>query len=145
MVHSDLKLHLSYPPPLSLCFNQWETSWFHQTNLRSCQGDPLSPYLFILASEGLTKLLRLGEQNSQIHGVQIAPKCPTISHLMFADNTILFPRATPAEITRLNSILKVYQTSSGKLLNKSKQVAFFPKASLTAKDLLISTPSNSNP
>lgn len=50
------------------------------------QRDPLSPYLFILCSEVLSK----EEDRGFLHGIKVARQAPTISHLMFVDDTMLF-------------------------------------------------------
>jgi hypothetical protein len=50
------------------------------------QGDPLSPYLFIMCAEGLTALIRHAEARGDIHGVKICRNAPIISHLLFADD-----------------------------------------------------------
>ena len=47
------------------------------------QGDPLSPFLFILCAEGLSTLLRDAEAKKEIHGVKIGKKVVPISHLFF--------------------------------------------------------------
>ena len=47
------------------------------------QGDPLSPYLFILCAEGLSALIRKKEVEGRIHGCRIARGAPTVSHLFF--------------------------------------------------------------
>lgn len=41
-----------------------------------CQGDPLSPYLYILCVEGLTSLIRKAEQSSRMHGVCVCRGAP---------------------------------------------------------------------
>lgn len=56
------------------------------------QGDPLSPYLFVLCVEGLSNALDTTTARGDIHGCQISPLAPTISHLLFADNSFFFPR-----------------------------------------------------
>lgn len=47
------------------------------------QGDPLSPYLFLLYAEGLSSLLRGAERRSLISGFRLAHTCPSVSHLFF--------------------------------------------------------------
>jgi hypothetical protein len=54
------------------------------------QGDPLSPYLFILCAEGLSALIRHAEARGDIHGVKICRNAPIVSHLLFADDSFLF-------------------------------------------------------
>ncbi|XP_074306594.1 putative mitochondrial protein AtMg01250 [Silene latifolia] len=58
------------------------------------QGDPLSPYLFILCAEALSNLMRRAVEANSIHGIRIARNAPAISHLLFADDSIFFARAT---------------------------------------------------
>ena len=43
------------------------------------QGDPISPYLFLLCGEGLSRLLIKAEIEGEIHGVKVADKAPTIN------------------------------------------------------------------
>jgi hypothetical protein len=57
------------------------------------QGDPLSPFLFILGSEVLSRLFLKEEQLGNLHGIKIARNSPPISHLLFADDIIIFSKA----------------------------------------------------
>lgn len=53
------------------------------------QGDPLSPYLFLLCVEGLSLSLKFAAENSTIMGCRICPQAPAITHLLFADDSLL--------------------------------------------------------
>ena len=55
-----------------------------------CQGDPLSPYLFFLCAEGFTSLLTKAKGEGKLHGVSICRRAPSISHLLFADDSLFF-------------------------------------------------------
>jgi hypothetical protein len=69
------------------------------------QGDPISLYLFLLCAEGLSCLVRKEEQADNLKGVRNGIMGPSISHLLFVDDTILFMRANVKCINSLNSIL----------------------------------------
>ncbi|XP_010513530.1 PREDICTED: uncharacterized protein LOC104789549 [Camelina sativa] len=57
------------------------------------QGDPLSPYLFILCTEVLVANIKRAEREKQITGIKFANKCPPITHLLFADDSLFFCKA----------------------------------------------------
>lgn len=57
------------------------------------QGDPISPYLFILLSELLSRMLLKPESEGRIQGVHFGRTNPAISHLFFDDDIMLFCRA----------------------------------------------------
>jgi hypothetical protein len=50
--------------------------------------DPVSSYLFLLADEGLSCVLKHAMTSNEIEGIKIASMAPNISHLSFADNCI---------------------------------------------------------
>lgn len=54
------------------------------------QGDPLSPYLFIICVEGLSALIRKYEDRGWIHGIKICRKAPAISHMLFVDDSYVY-------------------------------------------------------
>ena len=58
------------------------------------QGDPLSPYLFLLCAEGLSALLRKADFDREITGVAISQRGPKVSHLFFVDDCLLFCKAS---------------------------------------------------
>jgi hypothetical protein len=98
------------------------------------QGDPLSPYLFIICAEVLSGLLSKSQQEGLIHGVAIATNAPPISHLLYADDCILFCKARPEEGKAIKDILDQYQEASGQRVNLDKSDMFFsPNISLDFK------------
>ncbi|XP_074299235.1 secreted RxLR effector protein 78-like [Silene latifolia] len=73
------------------------------------QGDPLSPYLFILCAEILSHQLRRATEVGALHGVRISTGAPPISHLLFADDSLFFVKATGEEADVVSSILRRYE------------------------------------
>ncbi|XP_074305989.1 uncharacterized protein LOC141641217 [Silene latifolia] len=91
------------------------------------QGDPLSPYLFLLCAEALSNLMRRAVENNSIHGIRVAPTAPVISHLLFADDSIFFARATVEEAEAINGILRQYEMASGQLVSLDKTTVSFSR------------------
>ena len=57
------------------------------------QGDPLSPFLFILAMEGLNSTVRVATQKNWLKGLKVGNQAGVdvqICHLLYADDTMIF-------------------------------------------------------
>ncbi|GAU29262.1 hypothetical protein TSUD_392120 [Trifolium subterraneum] len=91
------------------------------------QGDPLSPYLFILVTECLTALIHQSVGMGDLHGVRICRGAPEVSHLLFADDCFLFCRANVAEVNELMRILHTYEAASGQEVNLVKSEVFISR------------------
>jgi exonuclease III len=71
------------------------------------QGDPISPYLFLLCAEALSSLLEKAGRNGYIGGVPTSRRGPRINHLFFADDSLLFCRANLKHWNRIKKILQL--------------------------------------
>ncbi|KAL6144500.1 hypothetical protein ACLB2K_055192 [Fragaria x ananassa] len=89
------------------------------------QGDPLSPYLFLFVTEVLSYLLVSRCEQGELHGIQISPNGPGITHLFFADDSLFFLKADEVNCLRLKSILDEYCLASGQSINYDKSSLFF--------------------
>lgn len=89
------------------------------------QGNPISPYIYILCAEGLSAMIRQNESVGLLHGCTIARGAPTISHLLFVDNCYLFFRAVEAEAVVMKRILQRYEEVSGQVMNFNKSTVVF--------------------
>jgi len=91
------------------------------------QGDPLSHILFILGSEILSRLILRDEALGSLQGIKVAPLSPPISHLLFADDVMIFTRAKVQDVNAILNCLSTYSKWSGQCINLSKSVVFFSK------------------
>ncbi|CAL5358449.1 unnamed protein product [Camellia sinensis] len=105
---------------ISILVNGSPTSEFKpQRGLR--QGDPLSPFLFNVVAEGLNILLERAKQLGLIKGAVVGSDL-RITHLQFADDTILFCEAEWEEILNIKRILRCFEIMSGLQINYHKSV-----------------------
>ncbi|XP_042964739.1 uncharacterized protein LOC122298962 [Carya illinoinensis] len=91
------------------------------------QGDPLSPYLFVIMQETLSRLLKNAFQNGKIVRFSQARGTPLISHLMYADDIIIFANGGKKSMRGLMEVLNLYETWTGQILNKNKSAILFSK------------------
>ena len=78
-----------------------------------CQGDPLSPYLFLLCAEGLSTLIKSAIASGYMGGIEVCHGGPKLSYLFFADDSLIFYKASIKECTALQRILNVYEKAFG--------------------------------
>lgn len=84
------------------------------------------PYLFFLCSEGLAGLLKRAVMEKLIHGISLSRRGPHICHLFFADDFLLFCRATASECQNICELLKIYEDASGQQVNLVKSYFLQP-------------------
>ena len=89
------------------------------------QGDPLSPFLFILLAEGLGRYLRAAVHDGSLKGLPLHNLQPALSHSQFIDDTLLLNSPSDQEATKLRSILYDFTEASGMTLNLDKSKLFF--------------------
>ncbi|XP_026442294.1 uncharacterized protein LOC113341751 [Papaver somniferum] len=98
------------------------------------KGDPLSPYLFILCMEVLSRTLMDAENKGEIHEIKITKKAPALSHLLFADDCIIFCKADRKEAENILNIFEKFSYGSGQMMNLTKSGIFFSKN--TSKEMV---------
>ncbi|XP_026438581.1 uncharacterized protein LOC113337116 [Papaver somniferum] len=84
------------------------------------QGDPLSPFLFLLVAEVFNKLMHNAEMEGCLKGFYVNENGMEISHLQFADDTIVFLDARVQEGQKLLKVLEKFKTKTGLKVNLSK-------------------------
>ncbi|KAK9983953.1 hypothetical protein SO802_033478 [Lithocarpus litseifolius] len=69
-------------------------------------------------------------REDKIRGFSLCRNGPRISHLFFADDTLLFCRAKMGDLLAIQDILNLYEQASGQQVNRGKTTIFFSKAVL---------------
>lgn len=103
---------------LVLINGQPSPKYSHTYGLR--EGDPLSPFLFILCDEGLSTMFRQVELGNHIHGLPFGSRSLQVVHLMFSNDYLIFSRANTSKATYIKSILQRYEGLSGQRVNFTK-------------------------
>ncbi|KAI0496459.1 hypothetical protein KFK09_022776 [Dendrobium nobile] len=113
---------VSYPK-FSIVINGKRTKWINaQCVFR--QGCPLSPSLFILCFDLLSKALY--GNNDQL-GMRIATNVEKITHLLFADDVLVVAKAYSKNVRTLKKILKNYCGWTGQAINSQKSMVLYGK------------------
>ena len=101
------------------------------------QGDPLSPYLFLICAEGLFSILYNYTERGLIHGFKVARNAPVVSHLFFADDSFLFFKSNMQECGMIKNCLDAYEKASGQVVNFQKSsISFSSNMPVHLKDEL---------
>ena len=104
------------------------------------QGDPLSPYLFLLCTEAFSALIDDASNRQKLNGVSICRGCPSVTHLFFADDSLLFCKADRGEVSKLLEILELYEAASRQKINIEKSsVTFSHNTSLETRNEVLGT------
>lgn len=99
------------------------------------QGDPLSPYLFLLCAEGLSSLLQYEEEVGGIDGIKVCINAQSVSHLLFADDSLVLMKADMLNVASLQQVLDTYCANSGQMVSRAKSSIFFsPNTSVVTKE-----------
>ncbi|XP_028113696.1 uncharacterized protein LOC114311727 [Camellia sinensis] len=86
------------------------------------KGDPLSPFLFILVAKALNILLQRARELGLLKGVNIGVNQVVLSHLQFANDSLLFYQAEVLEVLCLKRVLRCFELASGLKINYPKSV-----------------------
>ena len=101
------------------------------------QGDPFSPYLFLLCAEGLSALLHDPAKNQLLNGISLGRGCPKNTHLFFIDDSLLFCKANSEECEKLKETLEKYEAASGQKVNSDKSFIYFsPNTTQELKEII---------
>lgn len=89
------------------------------------QGDPLSPALFTFLADLLSRILSQAEQDDKISGIKTARTGPRVSHLMYADDLVIYCKADMEETREIKNCLDLYCEWTGQRINWDKSDIHF--------------------
>uniref|UniRef100_A0A0V0GIW4 Putative ovule protein n=1 Tax=Solanum chacoense TaxID=4108 RepID=A0A0V0GIW4_SOLCH len=84
------------------------------------QGDPLSPFLFLLAMEGLNNMIKSAKVRGWLRGFEVSrPEVDNVEiiHLLYANDTLIVCDADEGQLKMLRVILVLFEGFSGLHIN----------------------------
>lgn len=103
------------------------------------QGDPLSPYLFVLCMEVLGQRIKRAVDMGSWKACRLGKEGPAVSHLFFVDDLILFGEASVKQTRVMQEILSKFCGESGQKVNMAKSQAWFSPNTTLGVIRIIST------
>lgn len=91
------------------------------------QGDPLSPYIFVLCMERLSQSICHAVSSGTWKPIKLGRRGDPISHLFFADDLVIFGHTTADQIAIIQSILNDFCICLGQKVSLQKTHAYFSK------------------
>ena len=87
----------------------------------------------MICVECLSALIKKATADGLLEGVSVCRGGPCLSHLFFADDSLIFCKATVDECVALQKVQSAYEQASGQQLNRAKTSLFFSPT--TAKEI----------
>ncbi|PKU60228.1 Putative ribonuclease H protein [Dendrobium catenatum] len=107
----------------SIIINGKNSKWIDaQSGFR--QGCQLSPYLFIMCFQLVSNSI---EQKGHDLGIRVSPRGPRITHLLYADDVLIFSHASIWLAKALKKIVEDFCKWTGQRINVSKSQILFGK------------------
>jgi len=114
-----------------ILINGAASPFFHvEQGLR--QGCPLSPLLFLLLAEGLSRFLIKDKADEDFRDINISPGL-SITHLLFVDNILIFYDGSCKGLHLLSEGMNLFKRATGMLINEEKSIVNW--ANLSGEDI----------
>ncbi|KAL0445672.1 UNVERIFIED_CONTAM: hypothetical protein Slati_1695100 [Sesamum latifolium] len=101
--------------------------WYLHPHRGLRQGDPLSSYLFLFCAEALSSTITRAINRGELRGVAVSRQGPRVSHLLFADDNLMFCQASPDAMRSMRQILRDFEATSGLMVNLEKSSVAFSR------------------
>lgn len=109
---TKLIMHCVSSSSLSIIWNGKRLPYFSPTRGLQ-QGDPLSPYLFMICMEKLSLSIIEAVQDKIWHPIKVSKSCPTFSHLLFTNDVLLFSKPINSQAKMVADLFTRFSMHSG--------------------------------
>lgn len=92
-----------------------------------CQGDPMSPALFTVIAELLSRILTRAELDGKLSGIKISRHSPRVTHLLYADDLVIYCKADIHEAETVIDCLNQFCAWTGQEINWHKSAVHYSK------------------
>lgn len=113
-----------YLCPFIFSVGEWDPKDYFKCSRGLCQGDPLSPYFFVISTDLLYRLVRKAKTYGLIEGFVPKEGGPSIPLIQFADESLFLLEANLENIRNLRCLLLIMEVASGLRMNLSKTLLF---------------------
>ena len=101
-------------PTFSVLINGSASQFFHsERGLR--QGFPLSPLLFLIFMDALSRLIDSAKRNGDYNGLRITDEC-SLTHLLFVDDVMIFLDGSIRDSQAFSNIINLFSSATGMLV-----------------------------
>ncbi len=122
-------------PTFNILINGSASPFFHsERGLR--QGCPLSPLLFLLVMEGLSRLMESAKRSGDIRGLRISELC-SLTHLLFVDDVLILLDGSVRDLRNFTKVLKLFSATTGMLPNQMKSTITCTRTSVQESQLAL--------
>lgn len=109
---------------MSILINRTPEGFF-DTSRGIRQGDPLSPFIFIIMAKAFGIAFSKAQLEGKIKGISVTDNVPNITHQKYADDTFLPSESSLHEASNIMLIIQSYSDASGQKINVKKSEIFF--------------------
>lgn len=123
----NLKMSCISTSKISILLNGSRTNYFKPSR-EIVQGDPISPYIFILCMEMLSRCIeeQVPKKKKWIP-IKISGRGPSLSHLFFADDLLLLGKTSKENCNTINETIRHFYLSLGQVVNSNKSKLILSK------------------
>ncbi|KAL0413689.1 UNVERIFIED_CONTAM: hypothetical protein Sradi_1570600 [Sesamum radiatum] len=120
------KEHMALKLDISKAYDKVECKFLERVLFRGLrQGDSPSPYPFLLCTKAFSSLLQREERLGRLQGVAVCRQAPRDSHLLFADDSLIFCQATIDTALCILEVLGIFGRAAGQKINFNKSSVVF--------------------